>query len=293
MSETRRLSGLDYLETGSSLLQRVRAAHPTRGLFEAADLQWWWRNPRPTDEIGQLFWFNEAGRPVAAAILTDWTDWVSLTPIFLPDVDPTFVADVVARGLAHAAEQGIEAVELEVDRSDDVMRTVLFAHRFELRDEAFLAESWLAAESRPPVSPLHDGYRIADRTDTGGLSHHMTSKRRNHSDVEDRLRQTPLYRPDLDLGVYDRDDVAAGYGLFWFDPVTMTGLVEPMRTEEEHQRRGLARHIITTGVDRLARAGAERVKVCFETDNPGARDLYLSVGFEPVKETDLFAGPTS
>ena len=34
-------------------------------------------------------------------------------------------------------------------------------------------------------------------------------------------------------------DVAA-YAVFWFDPVSATGLVEPMRTDDSHQRRGLA-----------------------------------------------------
>ena len=33
----------------------------------------------------------------------------------------------------------------------------------------------------------------------------------------------------------------AGYALFWFDPVTQVGLVQPMRVEEAYQRRGLAR----------------------------------------------------
>jgi hypothetical protein len=42
----------------------------------------------------------------------------------------------------------------------------------------------------------------------------------------------------------------------------------------------------------LADAGAARIKICFEVDNPPARDLYLSVGFEPVKQTDIFSGRT-
>lgn len=56
----------------------------------------------------------------------------------------------------------------------------------------------------------------------------------------------------------------AAHGMFWYDPVTETGVVEPMRTHDDHQQRGLARHVLTTGV-----------------------------GFEPGGSSDLFAGPTS
>ena len=125
------------------------------------------------------------------------------------------------------------------------------------------------------------------------LPHHMISRKRIVADVEPRLRQTSLYRADLDLAVYDAGGDPAGYGLFWFDPVTATGLVEPMRTEDEHQQRGLANHILTAGVGLLADAGAERIKICFEPDNSAASHLYLSVGFEPVKQTDLYAGTTN
>ena len=93
--------------------------------------------------------------------------------------------------------------------------------------------------------------------------------------------------------VHDDDDNVAAYGLFWYDPETATGLVEPMRTEDAHQRRGLARHILTTGVDLLAEAGAQRIKICYEPDNPASRDLYLSVGFEIIRRTIVLSRPTS
>jgi GNAT superfamily N-acetyltransferase len=112
---------------------------------------------------------------------------------------------------------------------------------------------------------------------------------RNGPDVEQHLLQTSLYRPDLDLVILDRDDNNAAHGLFWYDPETATGLVEPMRTEDDHQRRGLARHVLTSGIDLLAGAGAVRIKICFEPDNQAARHLYLSAGFEPVKQTDVLA----
>ncbi len=47
-----------------------------------------------------------------------------------------------------------------------------------------------------------------------------------------------MYRADLDLAVYAPNGDIAAYGLFWADPVTGVGLVEPMRTEDAYQ--GLA-----------------------------------------------------
>ena len=64
--------------------------------------------------------------------------------------------------------------------------------------------------------------------------------RRSSEEVETRLRQCSLYDPALDLAVETADGEVAGYALFWFDPVTKVGLVEPMRVEDAYQRRGLA-----------------------------------------------------
>ncbi len=62
-----------------------------------------------------------------------------------------------------------------------------------------------------------------------------------------------------------------------------------MRTEEAHQRNGLARHILTAGIDRLARAGGQRISIVFEPGNPASSRLYPDVGFQPVKHTDIYA----
>lgn len=285
--------GIDSVETVTTLLQRIRSAHPTKGLFEAADLQWWWRTKRSTDELGQLFWFDDDGLPVAAVILVDWGGDVAMAPMIMPDTEGAWVGHVIKRGLAHAADAGIGGVDLEVDRADQVMHNILLGLGFTTDDDAETAsvsvvEAWLPIDARPEIGPLYDGYRLLRRSDPLVQPHHLNE--RSGPDVEERLRQTSLYRADLDLLMVDQNDNHAAHGLFWHDPVTSTGLVEPMRTEDEHQRRGLARAVLTTGLDLLAEAGAERVKLCFEPDNPPARELYLSVGFEPVKETVVFSG---
>src|SRR3989441_9217193 len=56
-----RASGLEYLALATELLQRARLADAEAGLWEAADLQWWWRTPRRSDSIDQLFWIDDEG----------------------------------------------------------------------------------------------------------------------------------------------------------------------------------------------------------------------------------------
>ena len=286
----------------TALLQRIRSAHPTAGLYEAADLQWWWRKPRSTDSIPQLFWFDHLGRPEAAVIATDWGDRIALDPMVMPDATSEWIAHVMERGLAHAEAAGFAAVGLEVDRADDVLRDVLVDHGFAIEEDG-LVETWLTAADRPEISPLREGYRLSSRLDTMLRPHHMISAKRNHTDPEPRLRQTSLYRPDLDLVVHDSSDAVAAYGLFWYDPETATGLVEPMRTEDDHQRRGLARHILTTGLDLLAEAGADAHQDLLRTRQPGVEpplpqrrlrtrqaDRRLLASGEP---TSVVAGPTA
>jgi hypothetical protein len=58
----------------------VRLADAQAGLWEAADLQWWWRTPRGSDVVDQLFWMDDEG-PVAAAVLTEWSHGWGCDPI--------------------------------------------------------------------------------------------------------------------------------------------------------------------------------------------------------------------
>ena len=63
------LRGLGRLNATTTVLQRARLADPVGGMWEAADVQWWWRRPRATDELALPVWSDEVG-PVAAAGLT-------------------------------------------------------------------------------------------------------------------------------------------------------------------------------------------------------------------------------
>src|SRR5205809_774727 len=127
-----RASGLEYLALATKLLQRARLADAKAGLWEAADLQWWWRTPRRSDAIDQIFWMDDSG-PVAAVVLTDWGRAWGCDPIVVPGVSMVSLPTVWARALGAIDALGLEAVEV-LTRDDDVELRGLLA------DAGFVAD---------------------------------------------------------------------------------------------------------------------------------------------------------
>jgi len=279
------MAGADALDAATRLLRRARLAHPTAGLWEAADLQWWWGVPRPSDQVAQAFWFDAQG-PLAAIVLTAWPDAWTCDPLIVPGAPDATVAEVWTRALASIGALDVPRAEVPVRDDDRRFGTFLRAAGF-VPTGHHDGTTWLAAEERPAVPALPEGFRILDRTARLVPPHHLA--RRNGPGVEARLRQTTLYDPELDLAVEAPGGEVAAYGLFWFDPVTRVGLVEPMRTEDPFQRRGLARTLLASGLERLARRGAARLKVSYVS--AAARDLYRGAGFRLESTATTYARP--
>ena len=171
-------------------------------------------------------------------------------------------------------------VEMAV-RDDDLATTAVAVEAGFVADDDVAVSCWLDAADRPQISDLASGYRLLSRADKSSTAHHMIKRSGEH--VAERLSECSLYDPSMDLFVEAPDGSVAAYGLFWPDPITGVGLVEPMRTEDEHQGRGLARHILTAGIERLAAAGCTRMKITYMDDNPASKHIYRSAGFRPAE----------
>ena len=274
-----RASGLESLALTTELLQRVRLADPTAGVWEAADLQWWWRTPRSSDTVEQLFWADDVG-PVAAVVLTDWGMTWGCDPIVVPGVAAVTVSSVWKRGLLDVDHLGLDEVEILVRDDDSELRALVAAYGYVPRTEQS-GITWMDLALRPVPASIPDGFRLVDRATPTDRLHPM--HRRSGESVDDRLRQCSLYDPWLDLAIESTEGDVAGYALFWFDPVTKVGLLEPMRVEEPYQRRGLARALIGVGLERLVERGARRAKVGFGSD--AGFKLYTRSGFRPTSMT--------
>jgi ribosomal protein S18 acetylase RimI-like enzyme len=274
--------GLESLALATELLQRARLADPEAGVWEAADLQWWWRKPRRSDAVDQLFWLDDEG-PAAGVVLTDWGSAWGCDLIVVPGLAIVPLPVLWRRALEAIQALGIESVDVRVDDDDAQLVDLVSGAGFVAGEED--GTGWMNAEERADVTPLPEGFVLVDRGAQPTTPHPM--RHRNGEQVESRLRQCSLYDPSLDLAVETADRDVAGYALFWFDPVTRVGMVEPMRVEDEYQRRGLARAMLTAGLARLASRGAGRLKVSYET--AAARSLYLGVGFRPTSTSTLYS----
>lgn len=280
---TEALAGLARLDATSRVLQRMRLAEPEGGIWDAFDVQWWWRRPRDSDALALPVWSDDAG-PCAAVCLTAWDGSWQADALVVPG---TVSLDEVWSSLLDAAAT-VEAPSWEVlARDDDARLLELLAETgFGATDE-WSGTTWMAATDRPPVTPPPAGFRITDRASNPSRPHPMA--RRNGEAVEERLRQTTHYDPTLDLAVDAPDGTPAGYALFWYDDLTGVGMLEPMRVEDDFQRRGLARALLTEGLERLAAHGARRLKVGY--DGPAGRALYEGAGFRTTSTLRSYRRP--
>jgi hypothetical protein len=191
-------TGLERLEAVTSLLQRARLAHATVGFWEAADVQWWWRRPRASDDVPLPVWFDDEG-PVGAVLLTDWGERWQADALTVPGA---MEREVVWDALLVAIDEVDAPIEVLANDHDRALVQLLERDGFSATDDTS-GTTWMDASARPPVAPVADGYRIVDRATNPGGPHPMQARNGEH--VETRLRQTSLYDPALDLAVHTTD----------------------------------------------------------------------------------------
>ena len=263
--------GRERLEVTTGVLQRARLADPVGGVWEAADPQWWWRRPRPTDELPVPVWSDQIG-PCAVLNVMDClgrshaeragrsdgpgpegAHWQVDLFVVPETIDPQEIWSALVVMLE---QHRPVSAEIAVREDDQALIGRLMARGFtSIGDPSPIM--WMDTANRPPVLEPPEGFRIVDRASQPADGHPMGSE------VQARLQECSLYDPTLDLAMIAPDGQVAGYGLFWADLVTGVGMLEPMRVNEACQRHGLAKTLLASGLDRLAHKGIQRIKVTF------------------------------
>lgn len=95
--------------------------------------------------------------------------------------------------------------------------------------------------------------------------------------------------PQRMVFVTDKDGNAVGTASGWIDDMPLENVINPrigrihwVGIEKAHQRKGLARPMLTRAMNAMASAGCERAYLLTQPPSFVAIRLYLQFGFEPV-----------
>jgi ribosomal protein S18 acetylase RimI-like enzyme len=205
-------------------------------------------------------------------------------------VDPEH-GDVVSEILSWAGQQG-PPLSVGVVDTDRVTITALEAagYRPGPPDEPYLAHLCHDLDGSTTDEPrLPPGFGV-DGTGEAMLAERVATHRAAFDpstvtvDSYRQVRACWPYRHDLDVSVVDPDGTVVAACLAWYDDGNRAGLLEPVATRPEYERRGLAGAACTEALRRLRSAGATVATVVARGDAayPGPLRLYQSIGFRPV-----------
>jgi len=274
------LGGRQYVDRVTDLLIRVRAEEPLGGPWDAADLQWWSRSGHYDDPERLRFWSTPDSTLSVCALFPTVRSSLAFTCLWTTAARDTalksLLPTVVSRVQRIASDCRL-AVDIEVLASDIEWRQFLERRGFKLasggstqaavRASDAIQQPWTSTE----LAIFDDTQRECD--DPHPL------ERRTSADIRQRLLACSLYRPDLDLSVRTAEGEVVAYCICWADTTNGFAMLEPMRTEEAWQRRGLGTALIAEQARRLLGLGIQDIKVNYATDNPAARQLYARSKF--------------
>lgn len=135
-----------------------------------------------------------------------------------------------------------------------------------------IAEGYIVRTTRP--NDPSDAQHIADILNAAFNRSFHTGK-----EVLNFMTHSPSFSHDLDLAAEAPDGSFAAYISLTYEPVNRYGVLEPVCTHPDHQRKGLARALILQGLRRIRAMGAMDVYVG-TGHGRAANHLYEAVGFD-------------
>jgi ribosomal protein S18 acetylase RimI-like enzyme len=192
--------------------------------------------------------------------------------------------------LAHAEQElssssrRIRRLRLYIQDEDGALQDIA-ARRGYARGEDGESMSHLPLPAEPP-DPLPTGFRLKglDEDDDLRKADRVLWRGFGHGDeppedgIEERRSwcSAPNYRKELNVVVEAPDGTFVSYCGTWFEPVHRIAYVEPVATDPDYRRMGLARAAVLEGIRRCADLGARTALV-------GATlPVYLSIGFRKL-----------
>jgi GNAT superfamily N-acetyltransferase len=235
-------------------------------------------------------WETEAGK-IVGAVHPDSPGMavLALDPAYRDRLEETMIASAEeALAVPVAGEEGKQRLGLYVFEHDARRQQLLAARGYrKLRAGGVTRRLRFERDRLPPRQPLATGYTLratqpGDEGDAAGIATLLNAAfQRDFHNAAEYLtfsRLAPSFRRELDLVAVAPDGTLAAYVGIPYVAEIGHGIFEPVCTDPDHRRHGLARALMVEGLYRLRELGAADVVV--ETgEMVAANRLYDSLGF--------------
>lgn len=96
------------------------------------------------------------------------------------------------------------------------------------------------------------------------------------------VMQSAGFTIDHEMVVVAPSGEYAAFLVYWLDPISKSGLFEPVGCHPDYQRRGLVKALMSHTLQLMRDAGMTHALVKHETDNPASTAAYASLGFKRI-----------
>ncbi|MBY9001444.1 MAG: GNAT family N-acetyltransferase [Candidatus Heimdallarchaeota archaeon] len=197
-----------------------------------------------------------------------------------------------------AESEGKKILKLRILDGNEELEDFAAKRGYIKKETAVETTSMLSLDGELVLPKLPEGYRIQSMADDNDIdkrtltfakafgNYGTENQIQPHSYIE--LQKCPDYRKNLDVYIVSPDEEFVSFCLIWYDEKNNLGILEPVGTNPDHRKKGLAKAAVYEAINRVRREGAEKIYV------GDGQQFYLSIGFEHnsrnvvwIKETEL------
>lgn len=264
------------------------------GCLHPGDIAHTMSNKLEGRDLDQHFWLYERAKKVQALLVLFPARDASYSVILPPEeyggaLERALRVEGLRRALAllRSAPQGghERTIRVECMACDSARQALLAALGYTPESEPFGYMDTRPLDVDLPAPALLDGYTI--RSVAGEHEAERVAAAHNGAFGADWIPEaylaamrTPAFVIEHELVAVAPDGAFAAFAIYWPDPVSGTGLFEPVGTAPAFQRRGLGTALLYEGMRRMRAAGMRAALIGYDADNAPAEALYRSVGFQ-------------
>jgi mycothiol synthase len=264
--------------------------------FHPGDIAHWMSNEKRGKDLEKYYWLYEENNEILAFAELPPVKWASYTLIVHPErrggeFEKSLLQHCETTMWQRMQEEGSKEISLSIGvaECDKHRINCLTALGYQMSKKESAMRRRSLAEFIP-VSVLPEGFSI--RSVAG--EHEAALLAEVHSSAFDsnwtaekylEVMRAPSFNTEHELVVVAPDGRFATFLIYWLDPVSKSGLFEPVGCHKDFRRQGLTKALMLEGMERMVDAGMETALVGNKVDNEAASRLYDSIGLNTFCES--------